>query len=271
MQVDLFKKSAIYNEAMRLGSQVETRKFRLGSPLSGVTQYLEEYPHKIVEQYLSHLQDIAHCNREYYRIGSSAKDNLWELECLGIGEYSRPYTIVIDLSDALDFVMHCEFGCPIEDIRAIHNYHEISSAMLNFEFDGIDSNFSTVINASALVEESFGRMMQEFYNSPESLDTTAEERVSRIVYKFYTKILSSASNIRNYVVSALQDEYRGKIIYRSKTFSKAILSSDIKLDTAILLRDVRGCEYNLNISSYNKYEWAKEGIIYELNRATKNR
>lgn len=271
MRVDLFSDDSVAKESSRLGTQVETRGFRLAAPITGVKQFLTEYPDSVSDAYVRHLQKIADAGRSYYTISASGCDSVWELECLGVGEYSKEYTVVIDLGDALDFVMHCEFNSSIDELRAIPSYEAVSRAIMNFDFKGVDSEFGVILGASQCVSMCFAMMLNEMSNSPDSMDATVDERMSRAVYKFYARILDKASSIKNYVVSALQKEYPRCMIYRSKTFSSVILSSSIALNGPLELCSSSGVRYSLDVRSYSRYEWAKEGIVHEINRTNADR
>ena len=71
--------------------------------------------------------------------------------------------------------------------------------------------------------------------------------------------------MKDYVVADLQRQYPNQMVYRSKNFSSAIISSDVELNGDLTLKRYND-EYIIKVRSYKRYEWAREVMSDELNR-----
>ncbi len=266
MQVDLFNDDAVSMESFRLRKQMETRKFQLAYPIDGILGELPEYPDKLVRPVLEGLQRSVEAGRKYEFIDNAGCDNLWKLEALGLGRYTREYVIIIDFSDALDLLMELEFGCNRQECRSIRNYAEVSRSLLNFDFSGSSEKFGVLFFESEMMTRAYLQLFEEIEENASMINCTQDEKMSHFVYKFYSRILQRASDVKDYVVCDLQKQYPGSLIYRSKNYSSAIITSDIKLDDELVLHLRNGEDYAVKIHNYKRYEWIREGIVDELSR-----
>lgn len=271
MQVDLFKNDAVLAESFRLRKQMETRGFQLDFPVDGILKELADYPMDLVQPVLNELRNLATQQRTYDFIDDAGCDNLWKLEALGLGKYSREYTVIIDLSEALDLLMELEFGCCREECRQIPNYQEVSRRLMNFDFEGASEKFGVLFFESEMMTKAYLRLFEEIESSAAAINYSQDEKMSRFVFKFYSRILQKASAVKDYVVCDLQRQYPGCMIYRSKNFSSAILTSDMRLDDELVLRLPSGNDYKLKLHQYRRYEWIREGIVDELGREIRKR
>ena len=267
MQVDLFSDAALISESQRLGSQVESRKFTVvKNKLSKLPTEVEGFPQSAVEQYNAYINELVGKPRAYLHVGSVGCDNLWELEMLGLGEFSKKYTVCIDFSQALDYAMEIAFNCAREECRKIQNYTSVSRMMMNFDFTGASEKFGVLFDGSEELSRIYVKILAEINNDVTYANSTQDEKMSYIVFRFYSSILQTISNIKNYVATALQAENRGKIVYRSKTFSTVIMTSDFPIDEKLILSCNGRKDYEVYIRSYTDFAWAKERYLNEAFR-----
>lgn len=266
MQVGLFNDDSITSESFRLRKQMETRKFQLAYPIEGILQELPEYPDKLVRPVLEDLRRLADVGRKYEFIGNAGCDSLWKLEALGLGRYTRDYVIVIDFSEALDLFMELEFGCDRQDCRNIHHYSGVSRSLMNFDFSGSSEKFGVLFFESEMMTKAYLQLFEEIEENASMINCTQDEKMSHFVFKFYSRILQRAADVKDYIVCDLQKQYPGSLIYRSKNYSSAIITSDVPLDDELILHLRNGEDYKVKIHTYKRYEWIREGIVDELSR-----
>ena len=271
MQVDLYSSSEVMGNASRLCKQIETRQFKAVYDVDGVRAVLGQYPEAAVDSVLDRLKQVASKGRTYEHIGCAGCDSVWELEALGLGEYSKEYSVIIDLSQALDLIMQLEFQCSREECRSMKNYEGVSRSLMNFDFRDSSEKFGVLFFESNVMSKAYVQIFKGVEENPQYSNCTQDEKMSYFVYEFYSRILNRASEIKDYIVADLQKKYPGQIIYRSKSFSSAIMTSSIKLDGELTLSLWEKEDYTLNIRSYKRYEWAREVMINELSRNSINR
>lgn len=220
----------------------------------------------MVANYVEHLKFLIQKSREYTYVGGSGCDNVWELEMLGFGEYSKEWMVSIDLSNALDFILELEFGCERGECRRIVNYEEISRRLLNFDFEGSADRFGVLFFESEIMSKAFAEILDTICQDINYMNCSQDEKMAQLVFVFYSRILNMASRIKDYVATLLQSSNRGLVVYRSKSFSKSILTSDIEYNEDLILRLPGHSSYSCRICSFKRYEWAREVMANEISR-----
>lgn len=269
LQVDLFRDASIMSAAMRLQKQIETRNFKLCCPIAGIRDHLQQFPDNAVNVLVERLQSVERAGRSYEHIGKAGCDSLWELEALGIGEWCRTWTVMIDLSDALDLLMHLEFNCSVDECRAMQDYETVSKSLLNYKFDNGTTKFGVLFFESAVMSKAYMQIIKEIEENPTYACCTQDEKMSHFVFTVYSRILQKAADVKDYIVAALQAMFPGQIIYRSKNFSSAIMTSDVEINSDLVLKH-DDLEYTIKVRSYKRYEWAQEVMANEFNREAFN-
>ena len=59
---------------------------------------------------------------------------------------------------------------------------------------------------------------------------------------------------------------QGSIVYRSKTYCSAILTSDVNLTEDVILCSDDAEDYLVSIKGYKLFDWAMEVVINETSR-----
>ena len=266
MQVDLFNNTTIKTRAARTGQQIETRKcVVLSNLLDNLPKKVDGFSEKDIAKYYEHIRNLATKQREYTRIGYAASDSLWELELLGICDYTRKYMIYIDFSNALDFVLEQAFDCNREEIRKMESYDTISKQLLTYDLADATAKIGILFDTVSM-KSVYLSVMNTINKDLTLAQASRDEKLSAFVYKFYTNILQKLADIKDYVAAYLTVNHNN-VVYRSKTFSSVILTSDEKLDSTVELCSSNGNSYSVPIKYYKMYDWVVEGINNEITRS----
>jgi hypothetical protein len=137
--------------------------------------------------------------REYKSVLGYSFDSHTILECLGVTTSSRNYSVVIDMSTCLDFVMSMICGCSTESVRKISDYEKKSRALLSLDTDNFDIHISDFLRKHPKLD----KFIMEQISSNSS---------SNAIMKIYSSILTTSSEIMKYLGFKLQKEYPGLIL-----------------------------------------------------------
>lgn len=266
MRIDLFESRRYTSESHQATKSLETRKFSLDPhyPLEEVRNYVACRNDNVINEYIQHCKDIIQQGRFYTSIGNKAScDSLFEVEALGIGQYCMEYQVLIDMSDYLDYALHRLCGCSTEAIRKIPNYHEISYALLNFDFSNLPSEeftFNSLLGADQRLDMYFRDLSESIYSgSVLSID----EASIQVAYKFYDELLSRLCEVKDYVAIYLSkrigDAHSGA--YRSKNFSTSIVSSKYMAPECVELVQEHFDTLVLPLKCYKRYEYAAKEVF----------
>lgn len=272
MQVDLFKNNKVSTESQRLAAQIESRKFSIvQSRLDNFPDSIAGIPDRSVVEYRDRIMGLVSQPRVYDTVGRASCDNLWELELLGLGMYTREWIIHVDFSDALDVVMEQAFGCSREICRSINKYEQISRWLMNYDLDSASENFATLFSDHEVMSKVYMKILGDINDDLSLINLTQDERISNIVFKFYSTLLETVAAMRDYVVAFMKLNVTDDLIYRSKTYSSAILTSDSSFKEKIILCPTNGEPFEVKVRSYKTYEWATEAVVNEISRNSNNR
>lgn len=266
MQVDLSEIKHLMTSESRLLSQMETRAFCMEANLQNARQFLTMYSDSVINDAIARYNALASLERKYERIGSATCDNLWKLEALGVGRYSKEYVTIIDFSKALDFVLDLQYGCGLECSRDLQNYNSVSSSLLNFDFRNNTDKFGVLFMNSPKLTEEYLKIMGQINSKPEYASCSTDEKMSHFVFKFYSTVLEAVSAVRDTVALELRRQNAGDVVYRSKSYSMAILASDKDLSDELLIQYAENKVYKVDIRSYHRFEWCREEVANELSR-----
>ena len=259
MVIDLFSNQYLGRNKNKFSKQIEVRKFKLVDDVEKVREFIKCSDEQKVEDYVSYLKELSEHPREYEFVGPIAGDNLADLEMLGIGAHAMDFTVCIDFSDALDYALKLKYGCTLESVRKIPEYHKVSNAILNNNFTEVeDISFGVLFDISDELNVEFANLLNQI--SDESM--SIEEKKVFVVYQLYLDIVSTIASVKDYVAAYLCHSYEGqKFVYRSKTTSSIILTTNTRFDEDILLRHKDFGEYTVKARSYAKFEYAKERVF----------
>lgn len=260
MQVDLFKNSEIRSNGQRLSPQIETRKCLVEQKaLKNLPREVDGVDSAVLQQFRLHIIELTEKPRQYMHIGSAGSDNLWELEMLGICKYARRYTMVLDFSDALDYILELTFGCDREAIRNIENYQNISKQLMTYNLAESEEKFGVLFN-NEVMKKVYLRFMSAINNNIALTQLSQDERLAMMVYTFYKDVLEKVADLRDYIVSYILCENKGDTVFRSKTFSSAIISSSKEYDTSIVINYDGHASYTIPVRYYEMYDWISERL-----------
>lgn len=259
LQVDLFKNATCRTNYFKVARQIEKRNFKLVQSLDSIDDIVECPDRERTIAYKEYLCDLAKKTRNYQHIGTIGCDNLYDLEALGVGAYSMPYTVVLDFSNALDYFLHLTYGCKIVDIRRIPDYNNVSSAILNYDFSKtVGITFGVLFDISEELNTKLAKMLTDADPHCHNL----EEKRNWVVYHFYLELLTTISQVKDYVVSYLNHTLKDKkFIYRSKSYSSSIATSGEPFTEEIILQQRGFDNYVLQPRSYKVLEYARERVF----------
>lgn len=268
MVVDLYSVKRITGDSRRLGRQIESRSFTLDrNYMECLPKHIDNFLDSDVAQYLEEIRQLTLKRREYEHIGVAGQDNLWRLEMLGVGKYSAPYVTVIDFTDALDFALYMAFGCNRECRGWIDNYSSVSRQLMTYDFDGSSDKFDSVFHDARIAQTVYREIMQEVGSGVLSFNSSDEDKMTTIIFKFYAKLLESVALAKDYIACAFKSSCDDSAIYRSKTFATVILSTNVEVNDEVEIVCSSGARFKVPIRSYKRGEWMKEEIKNETCRS----
>lgn len=263
MLVDLYKDASLTGEASRLNKQVETRGFKLDNKK---VRYLKDRYNTDVYDSIIQLSQM---NRNYSKVGKSACDNLYLLEALGLGDSCREYTIILDFSDRLDYILHRLCKCSTQNVRMMNDYDRISEAILNLRFDSLtDVSLEKFIG----LDNRLDCFMRELFDNSVSSSLLEEDILGNFLNRFFYSILDELNSIKNYCTVALKEceKYKGSIVYRSKSFASTIATASVpvKEELTIVSEGYESCV--IKTQCYEAVGFIEEEAFNEFSRRVAN-
>lgn len=256
MLIDLFSDREIEKQMPRLLKQVETRQFALSCS-----------PEKLVEMLNSDndfcykMQEIASRPREYKKQYECSYDSHFYLEALGIGTDCREYTIIVDLSDSLDYILHRLTGCPIAKIRAMKNYDRVSRAVLTLDYEKLhDVTLGTFYEIDDAIFEWLQRLL---YGLEDVEGLSDREIIDMLLLRFYRTILQETRRVHNYIIMYLRQHHN--LVIRSKGISMILGTTDEDIETTCtLLESAAQLDegYTINLLKLKKFEFFTGGAYH---------
>lgn len=255
MQIDLFKNEAVKQDCNRIGGQIFSRKYKIGhslEPLDAIESDVAEFL-----AYRDRVRSLLKRPKCMIQVGNLKSDSYAEIELLGIGEYSKSFTVTIDFSRALDFILSELTMCRQSSIRSMPDYDTVSEALLNYNFDKVGNiNFNKFMGLDPYLDLFITSIIKQ--HSEELKTLSIRETTYSVLTDFYGQVTQFLQDVQNYVARAISIEMpRTQSVYRSKTLSTIILSSNIPVTEEILLKGEHG-DTVLSPQSYRMYEYAKK-------------
>lgn len=253
MQVSLFDDSTFVSEARRLSKQMETRKFELYRDIDSLKQV-----YKLDKSdALGKIKEALNAEKRYKRVGNSACDNYFYLEALGIGTNCKKYTIILDFSERLDYILHRLSGCETANIRKMADYTRVSCNLLNLNFENLeDINFAAFLHLDPKLDTYLMGLVDEA--AKDEFDD--EIIVTNFINSFYNQILSELACVKDYCIVALRaSQPPQSFVYRSKSFSSALASSDNEISDVLRITCPGKEDCVINVKSYETCQYVWEG------------
>lgn len=247
LRIDLFNDTLIVNSLEQQSRQVESRKFELQLSLDPVKELNESVFKAAVA--LSTLP------RTYVARGGGSEDNLFLLETLGVGKYCKKYTVILDFSLALDYVLHRLSGCNINNVHKLANYEFMSKCIMNLKFDKLGGyTFSSFFD----LDDNLTRYLNNLLSKSATEYTEENTIIQDFILQFYTAITKEVADIKDYCFMYLQRSHVGNFSYRSKSYAASVASSSVEFNEEIELISAEHEAYSIPIRSYLAYEYAKQ-------------
>ena len=265
MQIDLFKDAEATKDMVRLLKQIETRVFRLNCDKDTVlAQCTEDTAFK------EKMESIIDSPREYKSCYQCSYDSHFILEALGIGIDCKKYTVIVDLSDRLDYILHRLTGCPTAKVRALDNYSLISRSILNLDYDSLQSvRLGDIANIDESVASWLTQLLIDLNSETNLCD---REKLDMLLLRFYRSIVQEANRIKNYVIMYIRHKF-DNVIIRSKSVSSVIATTDAELDNVCILYDSDNPDFEecqITIHSLRPMEFYTGGVYRVFGWAYQN-
>lgn len=250
MLVNLFSDSGVLSDFARCSKQIMKRQFSLVKDLEPVQEICSN------KEFVELINSLRDQKREYSQIGESFSDNLFPLELLGVGKDCREFTVVLDLSDSLDYVLHLLTHCEIANVRAMPNYSEVSKYIMNLEYEKLGNlKFGSILS----LDDHLVKYAQSLFSIAAEHSDVEKAVLEETVFLFYKNISEMASRVKEYCILYLKNQYeKGTVVYRSKSYSAVVATSTIPINLDLELHYDNYSDYSIKVSSYKVYEYARQ-------------
>lgn len=260
MQIDLFKRDSINRDCNRIGNQILTRKFELAQSIAPLDE-IESNNSKFLV-YRDRVHKLINEQKKPIQVGRIKADSHAELELLGIGKYANIYTVVLDFSDTLDFILAEVSGCRQEAIRGMEGYGDISAAFLNYSFDNAcDIDMGKFLDVDPELNRFINSIIMK--HQREMREAAVRDIAYIVLTDFYEQVTDFLQRAQNYVARAACVELASaQPVYRSKTLTKVILSSNTPImDNFEIVGE--NARTTIIPCSYGVFEYAKRLAVMQ--------
>lgn len=229
LQVDLFSDAQICKDMNRSYAVLFKKSFDLNErikELKGINIPQDYYTQSVLRD----IENNKYTLREYRNVLENTCDNLYHLECMGLGKLSRGYTHIVSLEDSLDYILYRLCEADREVIRSIDNYTQLSRAILNLDYQGLE-NFS--LECLMGLDNKLDNFLCRLYEE-------SNKNNDKFINSLFNKIFLTANGILRYLGLSIPKQYSAngvKIILRSKSFSSLCFTSDFILEDIVELTD----------------------------------
>ncbi len=259
MQIDLFKDPAVYKDLNRLLAQVETRAFHLNCSKEDLKNVCDSDIN-----FYKELEEIIDKPRVYKQVYGCSYDSHFLLEAMGVGTDCKRYTVIVDLSDKLDYVLHRLTGCPSEKIRAIPNYLSISRSLLSLDYAALtEVKLGDFLSIDDSIIEWMSNLIDNIVTESNLCDT---EILNLLLLRFIRAIIQETNRIKSYIIMYLRLHYSAVVRSKSVSSILATVSEDIDTDCILIESDRPDVEQcSLQIYKLQKYEFFTGGAYNVFN------
>lgn len=263
LQICLPESGAINAEFSKQSQQVLTRVFkpvRNVDCLKGFHCENRHFKNTAQEAEFLYKNYEIICTARYEHLTKiTAMDKMHTLELLGVGRYAKPYTVLLDFKDELAYFLHLLSGCKVENIRAIENYQQLSRSLLTYDQAALERfNITALMGLDPALDSFFVILLGGVSCNRKHSIWTMEDVTNEFAYKFYITLMDCVSETRDYVAVCMCRCSNGQIVYRSKGYSDAILSSDTAFTEPVnIFRQSSGREImTIHPQCYELYQYA---------------
>jgi hypothetical protein len=260
--IHLYSDYDINNDMLRVSKQIETRQFRLIKGVERLPISLAAKRPDVANIFNTVLKN----DRQYTVYGikypGCANDNAFILEACGIGSKSLEYSVILDMSNSLDYILHRLTKCDPMNVRMLENYDHISSNILNLRCEKLEHvTLGTLAALDKRIEHYIRSLVLQIQQTDYLEDLTEREVLERVLVSFFTEVLEETAKIKDYCMMYLKKQLSTTFIYRSKSFAASMATSSVKLEEPLVLKQDSFCDYTVNLKSYKRFEYI--GGAYE--------
>lgn len=263
MQICLPEGKAINAEFSKQSQQVLTRVFKPVRNVDCLKRFHCENRHfknTVQEAEFLHKNYEIICTTRYEHLTRiAAMDKMHTLELLGVGRYAKQYTVQLDFRDELAYFLHLLSGCKVENITAIENYQQLSRSLLTYDQAALERfNITALMGLDPALDSFFVILLGDVSCNRKHPIWTMEDVTNEFVYKFYITLMDCVSETRDYVAVYMCSRSNGQIVYRSKGYSDAVLSSNVAFTEPVSVSQ-KGSEQETMVirpQCYKLYQYA---------------
>lgn len=218
-----------------MGSQIFTRKYAIKhsenlDKLKSIESENDRFL-RYRERVLSTLEK----EKSSIRVSNLTSDSYACAEVLNIAEFDKKFISIIDFTEILDAIL-CELlqcGCDQDIFRKIPDYDKVSYALTNYKFDEVgDIKLDTLLGIEPHLDALFMEIAATVSKAHKHRRTDLQSMYFFV--DFFGRITDKLTSIENYVASVYKSVCLGSdAVYRSKTFSKVILTSNVNVNGEI--------------------------------------
>lgn len=262
MLVDLFSDTSVTKFANKQRGYIKNRDISIGRDgYNKLLQYADQDTELLHELMLfkecAHGSNTVKHDKKFVSIaGFVSSDRFWKIELTGIPEFSKDYSIMIDLSDNLAEILSLLCGCDPTAVRRIPNYHDISNAIMNNNFDAAgSSNFGVFydvdLNLNAYLAKTLYKSGEQFSELQD-----IERIVNHFIFTIMMDVLCKAEQVKTYIAAAiknyLEQDTKDLFIIKSFTFSSVICTSAKDLGTNSITVRYQGNSFQVPLIQYRR-------------------
>ena len=196
---------------------------------------------------------LTKCGREYTEVlPGITTDNVWMLEILGLGKYSKANVVHIDLTDKLAYFLSQASGCSEECIKNLPDYSVLSRNILTLNLDALQNfNIQQLYGLDKMLDSYLLALLGEavILRKNYSMQDIAEA----VAYSLVEKMLRRAATLRD-LISIIYKTMHPDIVLRSHGCCDLIFTSEELIEEELELYDSSNANNHITVkvNSYPK-------------------
>lgn len=238
-------------------SKVRARRWKLKPGLT--IDKLERATSFLSEEQRKKILSLAPSERRYIKKMGKEEDSHLELEMLGIGEYCKSRTLIVSMEDSLDYVFYSVMGTPIEVLRALPNYQELSRGFIRNDIKDVDITYEQLMSIHPTIEyfilSEAEKFMEEVPLNDDNFLTEFNLHLIRIISNEVERILIT-------IAVSIFESYPEAYVLRSRGCGVYVFTTDSEesLDIRLTHGDLN-VFYSIKAKAYPAF-----GYLYEVDK-----
>lgn len=242
--IDLFKDDLLCSSMNRVIGQLFSRQCKINTDVSF---YEDLIPDSIYQK--SHIKNVLSAlktGKSALNIYGKLCDSYADIEKLGICRYCADNTVIVSLEDSLDYILHFLSGCDINTIyNNVSDYKELSRGILNVDFSLLDTHyFDELVGIDPLLDKYLVSILDE-----------CDSDCDKFVIALTSNIINSCNQVLEYIAISLRNMSQYNLIFRSKSLTSAIFTSNTSITDIIILKCDNKSSYSITPLSFKKLEY----------------